>query len=259
MRPGALRAPLACGLPVNFLQPERVTPPREGRGGGDEDAGEELAPELRRIAGAPSDRGAGRRGRRRQGPGRRGAGRERGQADRPGRRGDREGSRHRGGRRRRDRGRQDQGGRTGSGARGAVGLDQDEGRGRIVRPEREAVLHEPVRVTQPQRSATHTQRRGRSAPMKVSSVMSLVAATGFAVGILGPAAAQTPAPAAPKSGDASMDKMDKKDKKESGKAHKQHAAKKKPAAKKSDDTKASESKAPAPPKKEHDQPPGPRP
>jgi hypothetical protein len=86
--------------------------------------------------------------------------------------------------------------------------------------------------------------------MKVSSVMSLVAATVFAVGIVGPAAAQTPAPApapaAPKSGDASMDKMDKKD---SGKAHKQHAAKKKPAAKKSDDTKASESKTPEQPKK----------
>ena len=50
--------------------------------------------------------------------------------------------------------------------------------------------------------------------MKVSSVMSLVAATVFAVGIVGPAAAQTPAPApaptAPKSGDASMDKMEKK-------------------------------------------------
>jgi hypothetical protein len=81
--------------------------------------------------------------------------------------------------------------------------------------------------------------------MKVSSVISLVAATVFAVGIVGPAVAQTPAPApapaAPKS-DAPADKMEKKDGK-SG-AHKQHATKKKPAAKKSDDTKASESKAP---------------
>ena len=75
--------------------------------------------------------------------------------------------------------------------------------------------------------------------MKTSSVMSLVAATVFAVGIVGPAVAQTPtpapAPAAPKS-DTQTDKMEKK---KDTKAHKQHAAKKKPAAKKSEDTKAS--------------------
>jgi hypothetical protein len=91
--------------------------------------------------------------------------------------------------------------------------------------------------------------------MKVSSVMSLVAATVFAVGIVGPAVAQTPtpapAPAAPKSGDAPMDKMDKKETgKDTGKAHKQHATKKKPATKKSDSTKSSEPKAaPEQPKK----------
>ena len=86
--------------------------------------------------------------------------------------------------------------------------------------------------------------------MKASSVMSLVAATVFAVGIVGPAVAQTPAPApapaAPKSGDAQMDKMDKKDSKGT---HKQHTAKKKQSTKKSD-TKASESKAPEQPKQQ---------
>ena len=71
--------------------------------------------------------------------------------------------------------------------------------------------------------------------MNTTRVMSLVAATAFALGVAGPAAAQTPAtpaqapapaqPAAPaKSGDMKMDKMDKKAGKPHGK--KRHAAKK---------------------------------
>jgi len=122
----------------------------------------------------------------------------------------------------RERGREDQGGRTGSGAR--------------------------VTPTAAQYNQHSTKREEFS--MKVSSVMSLVAATLFAVGIVGPVAAQTstPAPAAPKS-DTPTEKTDKTEKKDSGKAHKQHATKKKPAAKKSDDTKAADTKAPEQPKK----------
>jgi hypothetical protein len=95
--------------------------------------------------------------------------------------------------------------------------------------------------------------------MKTNHVMSLVAATVFALGVAGPALAQTtttpapsttPAPAAPSKGDSQMDKMDKKD----GKA--KHTAKKKNAAKKGEgdatkapDTKAPDTKAPEQPKK----------
>jgi len=73
--------------------------------------------------------------------------------------------------------------------------------------------------------------------MKATSLMSLAAATVFALGVVGPALAQTPstpapaapAPAAPaKSGDTQMDKMDKKD----GKTPAKHTAKKKHVAKK---------------------------
>ena len=88
--------------------------------------------------------------------------------------------------------------------------------------------------------------------MKATSV-SLVAATVFAVGVVGPAMAQTPstpapapAPAAPSKGDTQMDKMDKKD----GKAAGKHAPKKKHAAKKAEsESKAAETKAPEQPKK----------
>ena len=76
--------------------------------------------------------------------------------------------------------------------------------------------------------------------MSTTRVMSLVAATAFALGVAGPAVAQTPAtpapaqPAAPaksgdmKSGDMKMDKMDKKAGKVAGKPHgkRKHAAKK---------------------------------
>jgi len=73
--------------------------------------------------------------------------------------------------------------------------------------------------------------------MKATSLMSLAAATVFALGVVGPALAQTPstpapstpAPAAPaKSGDTQMDKMDKK----AGKAPAKRMAKKKHVAKK---------------------------
>ena len=73
--------------------------------------------------------------------------------------------------------------------------------------------------------------------MRTTRVMSLVAATVFALGVAGPAVAQTPAtptpapaqPAAPaKGGDMQMEKKDKKDGKAADKttAKKKHAAKK---------------------------------
>jgi len=92
--------------------------------------------------------------------------------------------------------------------------------------------------------------------MNATRVMSLVAATVFALGVAGPAVAQTPAtptpapapaqPAAPaKGGDMQMEKKDKKD----GKAADKTTAKKKHAAKKAEgdmktapDTKAPEAK-----------------
>ena len=92
--------------------------------------------------------------------------------------------------------------------------------------------------------------------MSTTRVMSLVAATVFALGVAGPAVAQTPAtpapapapaqPAAPaKGGDMQMEKKDKKD----GKAADKTTAKKKHAAKKAEgdmktapDTKAPEAK-----------------
>lgn len=89
--------------------------------------------------------------------------------------------------------------------------------------------------------------------MNTTRVMSLVAATVFALGVAGPAVAQTPAtptpapaPAAPaKGGDLQMEKKDKKD----GKAADKTTAKKKHAAKKAEgdmkpapDTKAPEVK-----------------
>lgn len=90
--------------------------------------------------------------------------------------------------------------------------------------------------------------------MNATRVMSLVAATVFALGVAGPAVAQTPAtptpapaqPAAPaKGGDMQMEKKDKKD----GKAADKTTAKKKHAAKKAEgdmkpapDTKAPEVK-----------------
>jgi len=87
--------------------------------------------------------------------------------------------------------------------------------------------------------------------MKTNHVMSLVAATVFALGVAGPALAQTPAPApsttpaAPSKGDTQMDKMDKKD----GKA--KHTAKKKAAKKSEGDSaaKAPDTKTPEQPKK----------
>lgn len=97
--------------------------------------------------------------------------------------------------------------------------------------------------------------------MKTTHVMSLVAATVFAIAVAGPALAQTPStPAptttpAPSKGDTQMDKMDKKD----GKGAAKHTAKKKHAAKKGEgdaapaakapDTKAPDTKAPEQPKK----------
>ncbi len=90
--------------------------------------------------------------------------------------------------------------------------------------------------------------------MNATRVMSLVAATVFALGVAGPAVAQTPVtptpapaqPAAPaKGGDLQMEKKDKKD----GKAADKTTAKKKHAAKKAEgdmkpapDTKAPEAK-----------------
>ena len=90
--------------------------------------------------------------------------------------------------------------------------------------------------------------------MNTTRVMSLVAATVFALAVAGPAVAQTPAtpapapaqPAAPaKGGDMQMEKKDKKD----GKAADKTTAKKKHAAKKAEgdmktapDTKAPEAK-----------------
>lgn len=87
--------------------------------------------------------------------------------------------------------------------------------------------------------------------MKTTHVMSLVAATVFALGVAGPALAQTPttpAPTttpAPSKGDTQMDKMDKKD----GKA--KHTAKKKAAKKSEGDSaaKAPDTKTPEQPKK----------
>jgi hypothetical protein len=89
--------------------------------------------------------------------------------------------------------------------------------------------------------------------MKTNHVMSLVAATVFALGVASPALAQTPAPApsttpapaAPSKGDTQMDKMDKKD----GKA--KHTAKKKAAKKSEGDSaaKAPDTKTPEQPKK----------
>lgn len=87
--------------------------------------------------------------------------------------------------------------------------------------------------------------------MKTNHLMSLVAATVFALGVAGPALAQTPAPApsttpaAPSKGDTQMDKMDKKD----GKA--KHTAKKKAAKKSEGDSaaKAPDTKTPEQPKK----------
>jgi hypothetical protein len=88
--------------------------------------------------------------------------------------------------------------------------------------------------------------------MKTTHVMSLVAATVFALGVAGPALAQTPttpAPTttpAPSKGDTQMDKMDKKD----GKA--KHTAKKKAAKKSEGDptaAKAPDTKTPEQPKK----------
>jgi hypothetical protein len=91
--------------------------------------------------------------------------------------------------------------------------------------------------------------------MKTNHLMSLVAATVFALGVAGPALAQTPAPApsttpaAPSKGDTQMDKMDKK-------GATKHTAKKKHAAKKGEgdaskapDTKAPDTKTPEQPKK----------
>jgi hypothetical protein len=92
--------------------------------------------------------------------------------------------------------------------------------------------------------------------------MSLVAAAVFALGVAGPAMAQTPAtptpapapaqPTAPaKGGDMQMDKMDKKMDKKDGKAAGKQHGKKKHAAKKAEgemktapETKGSETKAP---------------
>jgi hypothetical protein len=94
--------------------------------------------------------------------------------------------------------------------------------------------------------------------MKTTHVMSLVAATVFAIGVAGPALAQTPttpAPAtapAPAKSDTQMDKMDKKDGKTMKHAKKRHAAAKKAekaAAEKAPETKAPETKAPEQPKK----------
>ena len=88
--------------------------------------------------------------------------------------------------------------------------------------------------------------------MKMNHVMSLAAATVFALGVAGPALAQTPTtpapsttPAAPSKGDTQMDKMDKKD----GKA--KHTAKKKAAKKSEGDSaaKAPDTKTPEQPKK----------
>lgn len=86
--------------------------------------------------------------------------------------------------------------------------------------------------------------------MKATSLMSLAAATVFALGVVGPALAQTPstpAPAAPaKSGDTQMDKMDKMEKKD-GKAPAKRMAKKKHVAKKKETAPATP--APEQPKK----------
>ncbi len=88
--------------------------------------------------------------------------------------------------------------------------------------------------------------------MNVTSVMSLVAATVFAVGVVGPAVAQTPstpapapAPAAPaKGGEMQMDKGAKKD----GKAAAKDKMKKKRAAKKTEGEQAPAAKTPEPKK-----------
>lgn len=96
--------------------------------------------------------------------------------------------------------------------------------------------------------------------MKTTHVISLVAATVFAIGVAGPALAQTPAtPAptttpAPAKGDSQMDKMDKKDGKAMKHAtgKKRHASAKKAekaATEKAPETKAPDTKAPEQPKK----------
>src|ERR1700730_14940108 len=90
--------------------------------------------------------------------------------------------------------------------------------------------------------------------MKTNHVMSLVAATVFALGVAGPALAQTPAPApsttpaAPSKGDTRGRREDKTDKKD-GKA--KHTAKKKAAKKSEGDSaaKAPDTKTPEQPKK----------
>jgi hypothetical protein len=96
--------------------------------------------------------------------------------------------------------------------------------------------------------------------MKTTHVMSLVAATVFAIGVAGPALAQTPAtpaPAttpAPAKSDTQMDKMDKKGGKamKHARGKKRHASAKKvdkAAAEKRPETKAPDTKAPDQPKK----------
>jgi hypothetical protein len=86
--------------------------------------------------------------------------------------------------------------------------------------------------------------------MKTIRAMSLVAATVFALGVAGPALAQTPTTPAPSTtpapkGDTQMDKMDKKDNKGAAKHKKKHAAKKS----EGDATKAPDTKSPEQPKK----------
>lgn len=82
--------------------------------------------------------------------------------------------------------------------------------------------------------------------MKTIRAMSLVAATVFALGVAGPALAQTPTTPAPSTtpapkSDTQMDKMDKKDNKGAAKHKKKHAAKKSEGdATKTPDTKSSE-------------------
>src|SRR5690242_2337377 len=253
--PFARRPPrLACGLPENFSDDRHITPTREGKERRNAEGSEESGRVDGRIAGAARDRRAGGCGRRHEGAGRRRAGRERREAGRSGPRGHREGHRQDGGRWRGECGRQDQGGGTGSGARGQVGLEQDQGRGRVLRPQREELLHEPVRIGR--QSDPHNQLNAERGVqlMKTTRVMSLVTAAVFALGMAGSALAQTPttpapsttpAPNAPAKGD-SMDKMDKKD----GKGATKHTAKKKHAVKKSEDaTKAPDTKAPEQPKK----------
>jgi len=94
--------------------------------------------------------------------------------------------------------------------------------------------------------------------MKTTHVMSLVAATVFAIGVAGPALAQTPAtpaptttpaPAAPSKGDTQMDKMDKKDAATKHSTKKRHASSKKTEKAAADKTQTPDTKAPEQPKK----------